>query len=50
MREIIRNTIRLYLTVCGIVMNWLAINFLILKAPSAKELVLPTPLSPIQSG
>ncbi len=43
MLKIIRRTIRSYLILCGLTLNGIAINFLITKAPSVNELVLPTP-------
>lgn len=43
MLKLIRNTIRYYLVLCGLFINGLAINFLITKAPSIQELVLPEP-------
>lgn len=43
MKEIIHSTIRLYISICGILVNGLAINYLIMKVSFPKELVLPTP-------
>lgn len=43
MLKIIRNIIRYYITLCGLIINGIAINFLSAKAPSIKELVIPTP-------
>lgn len=43
MKEIIRNTIRMYFILWGLLINGLIINYLIMKVPSAKELVQPTP-------
>ena len=48
MKQIIRNTIRYYLVLCGLFINGLAIDFLITKAPSIQELVLPEPEEFIQ--
>lgn len=48
MQRIIRNTIRYYLVLCELFINGLAIDFLIAKTPSIKELVMPTPEEFIQ--
>lgn len=48
MKEIIRNTIRMYFILWGLLINGLIINYLIMKVPSAKELVQPTPEEFIQ--
>lgn len=42
-KQIIRNTIRMYVILWGVLINGLIINYLIMKVPSAKELVQPTP-------
>lgn len=42
-KQIIRNTIRMYFILWGVLTNGLIINYLIMKVPSAKELVQPTP-------
>lgn len=49
MLKIIRNTIRYYLVLCGLFINGLAIDFLITKAPSIKDVVVPTPAEFIQT-
>lgn len=49
MLKLIRNTIRYYLVLCGLFTNGLAIDFLITKAPSIKDVVVPTPAEFIQT-
>lgn len=49
MLKIIRNTIRYYLVLCGLFINGLAIDFLITKASSIKDVVVPTPAEFIQT-
>lgn len=49
MLKLIRNTIRYYLVLCGLFINGLAIEFLIAKAPSIKDIVVPTPAEFIQT-
>lgn len=41
MKEIVRNTIRLYISICGVLVNGIAINYFIMKASLPKELVMP---------
>lgn len=49
MLKLIRNTIRYYLVLCGLFINGLAIEFLIEKAPSIQEIIVPTPAEFIQT-
>lgn len=49
MKQIIRNTVRYYLVLCGLFINGLAIEFLIEKAPSIQEIIVPTPAEFIQT-
>jgi|GEM_PF-4575869 hypothetical protein len=49
MLKIIHKTIRYYLILCGLLINGLAIDFLITKAPSINDVVVPTPEEFIQT-
>lgn len=49
MLKLIRNTIRYYLVLCGLFINGLAIEFLIKKAPSIQEIIVPAPAEFIQT-
>lgn len=49
MLKIIRHTIRYYLVLCGLFINGLAIEFLIEKAPSIQEIIVPAPAEFIQT-
>lgn len=50
MKEIVRNTIRLYISICGVLVNGIAINYFIMKASLPKELVMPPPQEFIQDA
>ena len=50
MKEIVRNTMHLYISICGVLVNGIAITYFIMKASLPKERVMSSPQEFIQDA